>query len=327
MHQILVMGKISKTFTLLLTLTIIIPCLTILMVKPSNANWSDSFLSLPSITIQRDGSISPRTDLINQVGDSYFVNNDLNQAFVIYINCSNIVLEGQNHNINGTLPSDSIGYYQSALVVEDVFNVTVRNLSILNFTKYEGINILNCSNVNLIGVQVVSNLSSVVRITDSNYNTIRNSNLALILEQSKYNNIFDSNISYLGLFDNSTGSLIFHNNIFGIDYGVHYIRESGYCPLNQWDNGSIGNYWSDYGGSGQYIIDGANIDHHPLPQQVTIALTEPIPTPYLPPRNPPHLEPIDYLLPIGVILTIIIVLSVFTYRRHRAKINSLPTSP
>jgi hypothetical protein len=304
---------------ILLTAILLLSFFYLISIKPSSANWSDSFLSLPSVTIQRDGSILPMTDLINQVGDSYFVNNDLNQAFVIYINCSNIILDGQNHSINGTLPSDVVGYYQSALVIEDVYNVTVRDLSILNFTKYEGISIFNCSNVNLIGVQVESSLSSVVRITDSNYSIIRNSNLALVLEQSKYNNIFDSNISYLGLFDNSTGSLIYHNNIFGIDYGVHYTKESGYCPLNQWDNGSIGNYWSNYGGNDQYIIDGANVDHHPLTQQVTIVLTEPAPTPYLPPRNPPHAELIDYLLPISVIVTIVIVLFVLLYRTYRKK--------
>ena len=38
---------------------------------------------------------------------------------------------------------------------------------------------------------------------------------------------------------------------------------------------------------------------------------------YLPPRNPPHLEPISYVLPISVILTIIIVLFVLVYRTHR----------
>lgn len=36
-----------------------------------------------------------------------------------------------------------------------------------------------------------------------------------------------------------------------------------------------------------------------------------------PPRNPPHAELIDYLLPISVILIVVIVLSVLALRRHR----------
>jgi hypothetical protein len=40
-------------------------------------------------------------------------------------------------------------------------------------------------------------------------------------------------------------------------------------------------------------------------------------TEYSPPRNTPHAEPIDYLLPISVILTILIVLSVLLYMWHR----------
>jgi hypothetical protein len=215
-----------------------------------------------------------------------------------------------------------LGYYQTALTIEDVSNVTVRNLSILNFTRYEAVKINNCSNINLLGVQVLSNSSSIVRITDSNYNTIRHSNLALLLEQSKYNTISDSDVNYLGLFGNSTGSVIYRNNILGIDYGVHYVRESGYCPLNQWDNGSIGNYWSDYGGSGQYIIDGANIDHHPLTQKVNVTYSETLPTPSLTSidRNAPHLDPINYVIPVSAIVAVV-VLSVLLCRRHRKTAN------
>jgi hypothetical protein len=40
-------------------------------------------------------------------------------------------------------------------------------------------------------------------------------------------------------------------------------------------------------------------------------------TEYLPPRNPPHLDPIYYLIPVSVIVAVIIVLSVLLFRRHR----------
>ena len=44
------------------------------------------------------------------------------------------------------------------------------------------------------------------------------------------------------------------------------LQESGVS--NFWDNGTQGNYWSDYQGQGTYVIDQNNIDHHPLTQQV-----------------------------------------------------------
>jgi hypothetical protein len=42
----------------------------------------------------------------------------------------------------------------------------------------------------------------------------------------------------------------------------------------------------------------------------------PTPTAYLPPRNPPHLDPTYYLIPVSVIIAIIL-LSLVLFRRHR----------
>ena len=37
-----------------------------------------------------------------------------------------------------------------------------------------------------------------------------------------------------------------------------------------WDNGKVGNYWSDYNGGGSYVINQNNVDHHPIAQPVDI---------------------------------------------------------
>ena len=47
----------------------------------------------------------------------------------------------------------------------------------------------------------------------------------------------------------------------------------------------------------------------------------PTSTPTLSPRNPPHLEPIDYLLPISVVLAVVIALSLLLFTRHRKTTN------
>jgi hypothetical protein len=44
------------------------------------------------------------------------------------------------------------------------------------------------------------------------------------------------------------------------------------------DNGVVGNYWSDYKGSGVYMVDENNIDRYPLNQQVDISKTASGPT-------------------------------------------------
>jgi hypothetical protein len=46
-------------------------------------------------------------------------------------------------------------------------------------------------------------------------------------------------------------------------------------------------------------------------------------TEYLPPRNPPHSEPIDYLLPVSVVLVLIaiITISILLFRRHRKTVK------
>jgi hypothetical protein len=140
------------------------------------------------------------------------------------------------------------------------------------------------------------------------------------------------------------GSLVYGNNIIDNSYNAFNNGSKGASigQVAKWDNGSLGNYWSDYKGQGGYVIDQNNVDNHPLSAPVDISKltiesllsvqsSTPTPTvtpttlptatiiftatPFLPPRNPPHLDPIYYLLPISIILAIIFVLSVLLYRR------------
>lgn len=63
--------------------------------------------------------------------------------------------------------------------------------------------------------------------------------------------------------DNSSDNLIYHNNF----------AKSGYAPYdnsnNQWDDGSSGNYWHDYTGTGTYSISPNGVDHYPLGNSIT----------------------------------------------------------
>lgn len=70
-----------------------------------------------------------------------------------------------------------------------------------------------------------------------------------------------------------------------------------------WDSGKIGNYWGDYGGNGNYIIDKNNIDHYPLvqPNQTSINLI--------------------ISIALAVVLAVVVILSVLLFRRNRKTIS------
>jgi len=82
----------------------------------------------------------------------------------------------------------------------------------------------------------------------------------------------------------------------------------------------VGNYWSDYDASGNYIIDDGNVDRYPLMQPVDISTLTP----------PPSLEPepfstalviaIVVLVAIGTIALIVVIcagLLVYVKKRRR----------
>jgi hypothetical protein len=63
------------------------------------------------------------------------------------------------------------------------------------------------------------------------------------------------------------------------------------------------------------------VSNEPVPTSPTISPSDTVSPTVTPtstgPRNPPHLEPIDYLLPIIVVLATIIALSIALIRRHK----------
>ncbi|MGD0405375.1 MAG: NosD domain-containing protein [Candidatus Bathyarchaeia archaeon] len=93
-----------------------------------------------------------------------------------------------------------------------------------------------------------------------------------------------------------SGSTIYKNNIINNRLQVAVNQTSDKVA---WDNGAAGNYWSDYQGQGTYRIDGNNIDHHPLTQQIDVnaqpSITSPLssssPSPAIPILAPTSTNP------------------------------------
>lgn len=79
----------------------------------------------------------------------------------------------------------------------------------------------------------------------------------------------DVGITTFKVQDAGRGNVIYQNNIVGnnqqVTLGVLMYPSVPYTEVDAiaLDNGSIGNYWSDYSGSGIYSVDGQTVDHYP----------------------------------------------------------------
>jgi len=140
------------------------------------------------------------------------------------------------------------------------------------------------------------------------------------------NNTFSGNYGiYMGGYDNR----IFNNTIQNTDcaiyfwayaasnsiYGNNFINNlrqvrigDVYNPIvAKWDDGNIGNYWSDYSGQGVYVINQDNIDHYPLTELYHVS--------QIPESN------LSLLLQIATIavavILVIVILSIILYKKHR----------
>jgi len=106
-----------------------------------------------------------------------------------------------------------------------------------------GMSLDNSTN-NMITGNVITNHEHGLMLTNSENNTITG-------------NAFVTN-SHCGFHVRlSSNNLIYHNNF--INSPVHSDNST-----NTWDNGAEGNYWSDYDGTGSYVIDENNQDRYPL---------------------------------------------------------------
>jgi hypothetical protein len=245
------------------------------------ANWIGIFVGLPSITIQSDGSVVPQTEFIKQVGNVYMLNYDMAKEYVIKINCSNIIFDGQGHCINGSMNFEYGGvwhtYNSAGMTVEGATNVTIKNITIANFTQ-PSIYINRSSHISILSVKV-----DEIRIEESNYNMISNSVTGVEIRSGSYNTVFNNalviqdapnNFMYQSVEVHSSNNLIYHNNI-NVQYtsrGNRHLIVGG-DSINSWDNGSVGNYWNDYNGTDTnndgigdtpYVIDVNNVDSYPL---------------------------------------------------------------
>ncbi|MCX9082003.1 MAG: right-handed parallel beta-helix repeat-containing protein [Candidatus Methanoperedens sp.] len=140
---------------------------------------------------------------------------------------------------------------------------TISNLNIID--NYVGISLFKGSNNNIVSGNIVeSNLGKL--------------GYGIYLHTSNDNKIFNNNIKNnkvgIYLYDSKTNQL-YTNNLLGNKDSQAYDNNG----LNSWDFDKMGNYWSDYGGSGAYVIKGAKNVMDNFPQDKAFAVkSEAVPT-------------------------------------------------
>jgi len=318
------MGRNGKTLALMLALIIAISCLALLAVEPANAQY------LGQVVINANSTIEPATAPMQRNGETYILSDDVGK---IIIRRSNIVLDGNGSMLPGKVSFvDSLGNNVTAnnaggVFLDTVDKVTVKNLLIKD--AQTGIFLersTNCviTNNTIIGTHAIVpglQATAAVYVWGGNNSVITENNL-----HDNYNGLYlgyDSQTTIIkNKITNSTYAVVAVWNSSNILYCNNFIHNAEQVAIvdssiNIWDNGEGGNYWSDYNGSGVYVIDENNIDRYPLTSPVDI-YEESIPTPSpTTDRNaPPHLDPFYYLIFVGIIVAVVVLL-VLLYQSNR----------
>jgi len=267
-----------------------------------------------TIYIRADGTVEG-TDKIHRDGNVYTFTDNIYGSIVV--EKDDVVIDGAGYTLEGNGSGYGIELIRRSNVtirnmVITKFDTGIHafasrnnNISANYIAHNEGNGISLDSGVNtLFGNTITNNGANGVLLYFSSYNTIRGNNIAenkrgMDIYGSHLNSIsgnsvtnnsmvglwfFGSPYNYLlgnNITDNeksidfqmdSLGNTIYYNNF--VNNGLILADEGS---VNKWDNGTVGNYWSDYKGTDwngdgigntPYIIDENNRDNHPMMKPV-----------------------------------------------------------
>lgn len=207
------------------------------------------------------------------IKDLYLDDTDFQYTNYIVIKNSNAYFKIQNCYMTSAS--------ESAIILKNVDNGVVTNCTSVN-NGHRGIFMEYCNNINITDSNFINNdLNGIVFFRDCyNCNVLRNlihSNYHGISIQYSDENVFSENEIYnhgfpkgiYGIYLSSgQNNLFFKNNLHDNDDNA---KDSG--SNNDWDNGQIGNFWDDYGGTDTnddgigdtpFNFYGTKIDNYPI---------------------------------------------------------------
>ena len=307
------MKKLGITLALILLIT-----LGILGIQPIKGQTQGT------VTINSDGSVTPLTSPIHQVGNVYTLTTNISAT--IQVQKSNIVLDGAGYTVSG---NDKTGI---ALINDltnnptAISNITIENLYIVNCT--EGIYVNGGGNDHFYNDYIAnSSETGIIMVVSSNniisYCTIKPSNGGVAIEmvlESNNNTITENNLS--------NGVNVFTSNYanFEKNYWSDYLTK--YPNATEIDSTGIGN--QPY----VYSIVETRIpliyqDNHPLMKPVTIplmgsnSLDTSTATPTVPelPNGTDKTEPFPTLpvLTVSVAVALAVAAGLLVYHKRKAK--------
>jgi parallel beta-helix repeat protein len=273
-----------------------------------------------TVYIRADGTVEG-TNKIQHVGNVYTLTGDISGSIIlekdnIELNGAGYALQGNGggtgiyfeRGVNVTIRNMEISHFRWGIDGIST-NSTLSGNTIIN-NEVNGV-ILKGDNHNMFGNTIANNGNYGVLLYFSDYNTISKNTITenkigVYLYGAQYNSISENSVinnSAAGLwFFGSHGNYILGNNITDNRESMRFemaslsntiyhnnfvnnellLADEG--SVNNWDNGTVGNYWSDYKGTDwdgdgigdtPYIIDEDNRDNHPMMKPVP-ALTAPI---------------------------------------------------
>lgn len=252
----------------------------------------------------------------NIVSENDFTNN---AVFGIYVTASDSSIS--NNSLSGN------GY--AGIILDSCKNVTISQNKILGNGNQEYENstgglILRWSGPFHVNGNIVSNNYGFGIQFGEGCNNAIVSNNNVIGNQFGFR-LLNYIINPSGIASLGSGNQVFWNNVENNNVSV-FIEHSSNFIINKeegdigsgtdivsWDNGVVGNYWSDYSGYWSYVIDQNNADNHPFTQPIDI--TKPAQTP----ANSARGNSLTSLLfaVTAIVALAIIVVTILLYKRHR----------
>jgi parallel beta-helix repeat protein len=255
----------------------------------ASARLGEASVPSSSGTINADGTVELFAP-IQRVGDTYTLTDDMVSMSVCR---SGIVLDGNGHTLQAT------GGGQGGIYLKYLDNVTISNFTIRG--PQIGIYLEGCSNVTVSGNTITGTTVPVptmqytggVFVWGGGSCTISGNNLTgnmegIHLGETEHNVIVDNNLTGNTYGIHMWGSS--NNTIYGNSFvnNAEQAKDLYGSSFNIWDDGSIGNFWSDYNGTdadgdglgdSPYVVGVNNMDRFPLMEPFIIPVEKPEPTP------------------------------------------------